>query len=132
MSSSSPQAPRWAQNQAPLVFLRSLTSNVRLLGSCGLSISGLTLNGYTAGLDAGPRDKCHLNDISISFNYKLNQNDLKWLVGNDRYKYRPEKSIRADRPSAGPKIEPTGLLHGLNTSCWTYAGLRMNSLMLKG
>ena len=35
-------------------------------------------------------------------------------------------------PALGPKSGPAGLLHGLNASCWAHAGLRMNSLMLKG
>ena len=30
------------------------------------------------------------------------------------------------------KSGPEGLLHGLNASGWAQAGLRMNSLMLKG
>ena len=35
-------------------------------------------------------------------------------------------------PALGPKSGQEGLLMGLNASCCAYAGLRINSLMLKG
>ena len=34
-------------------------------------------------------------------------------------------------PALGPKSGPTGLLPGLNASCWAEAGLSRSSLMLK-
>ena len=56
MSSSSPRAPRRAGAPGPR---RAFTGpNVELLGCAGLSMSGLMLEGYTAGLVARPWDEC--------------------------------------------------------------------------
>ena len=40
--------------------------------------------------------------------------------------------VQIHGPALDPKSGPAGLLHGLNAICWTHAGLRMNSLMLRG
>ena len=47
-------------------------------------------------------------------------------IGSSDVKFEPRG------PALVPKSDPTGLLPGLNASCWAHAGINSSSPMLKG
>ena len=40
---------------------------------------------------------------------------LRFMVGNRDVKFEPTG------PALGPKLDPTGLLYGLDATCWAHA-----------